>query len=365
MKKRCFFIVLLFASAYCAPKEERIAELVRMEVIDSLRISTETHYITGQSDTKMVNDSLIAVSSHYNSGIWLINNKSGKVEAAIESKKNMDIAFMAAGIDFSEFPKVSILDGLSSRILIFDAFDKEYFKSIVLDIPSEKRIKPYQSVFYRTHDGYFVELYHQRESHNSMDFYKNSKYLLGRYNEEGGLVDTFMDYPPELKHLSQNIMPYKYFAFNKQNTNFIYSFPSTGRVEILKSDHSESVLSLELPEKSRFFNFELAYLNGRFDPNIQNRTKQPRSHYFENIIETDSAVFIQSMMRDNSNLDEWVMKSHVFKYDKNKGIWFESDKPQLYSNLGRLTAAKGDTLLFYEGSLTSGNEIYIKKILMN
>lgn len=367
-KTKLFFSFLIIGIFSCNPKNENheYPMLIDIEWIDSLEVIEKNEFFNGSSDVQLIGDSLLAVSSFLTPGVWFIEINSGEIKYRIADRDIMDIQLFPAGIHSFNFPILEILDPRQSSIFVFDVVQKSLLQKVKLELPSNKMIKTVDSFFWVDKNHYYIELFPSLLNHNSLEFYSDVDELIGVFDKNGKINDKFLTYPSQLKQLDFHIKPYQAFA-QSSNPNFPFkiSFPASGDIlEINDKSFSKETLFSVIPGKSKFFHFAPARLEKEFNPEFQKNWQVPSSHFFKKIVENEEYLIIQTIMRNNDNLENYEAKSHLFIYDKVKKKWLETTNPLNINQMGYLAGIINNELIFFEGSQKNSESKYIKRAVL-
>jgi hypothetical protein len=367
-KKNLVYSFLIIGMFACNSKNEihESPELIDLEWIDSLEVIEKNEFFSGSSDVQLIGDSLIAVSSFLTPGVWFIDVNNGEIKHRIADRDIMDIQLFPAGIHSYNFPILEILDPRQSSIFVFDVVQKSLLQKVKLELPSNKMIKTVDSFFWVDKNHYYIELFPSLLNHNSLEFYSDVDELIGVFDKNGKMNDKFLTYPSQLKQLDFHIKPYQTFA-QSSNPNFPFkiSFPASGDIlEINDKSFSKETLYSVIPGKSKFFHFAPARLEKEFNPEFQKNWQVPSSHFFKKIVENEKYLIIQTIMRNNDNLENYEAKSHLFIYDKEKKKWLETTNPLNINHMGYLAGILKNELIFFEGGQNNSESKYIKRAVL-
>lgn len=367
MIHRCILLISISWIYSCTPnnKSESYPEMIQVSFVDSLQLIEENNFFSKASQVELIGDSLIAVSSYLTPGIWFVNAKTGTIDFSIENKGILDISVFPSAFDISKFPLISILHPKLKSILIFDVVKQELKEKIQLQMPDNKTVRTVESYFLLHQGQYLVELYPLTANNSEAEFYNKAGNLIGLFNKEGKLLQTMVDNPKKLKRLAKPVMPFKTFAQSYNTENPLIAFPTSKEIIRLNPLTKKEEKRLNLPEKSRYFEFELASMEVSFDPNIHKHLDFPSSHFFYKIVENDRMIVIQTDMRDNNKLGSYHSNSHLFVYKKEENKWYETSDQFDQNQIGLLAGIARDTLYYYEGSLKKTENKYIKRIVLN
>ncbi len=362
--QRCVLFTLLVSAFSCKEVNERVEplpEMAQLHIIDSTEVSEENQFFSIPSEVKLIGDSLIAVSSYLTPGVWFIDTGSGKIKHRIVDEEIMEISIFPAAIDVSKFPIVYILHPKLNKIDKFNVVTGEFLGRIELIFPEDKIIRTIESLFLAGEDQFLIELYPSNPNNSIPEFYKSDSGIIGKFNLNGELVSSFLQYPEELSNLDEPLMAYKSFVIDNTRSEPIIAFPASGEVLTLDEKNTNTSSIYNLPKSSRYFDFNLQTLPRPINPQVdKNLIQFPTSHFFESIAKNGSNLYLQSEMRDNSQLETYKASSHLF--------WINLEIEKVYettyfdpSELGILAGASMDTLYFFEGSLKKSEKKYIKR----
>lgn len=367
-KENLIFSFLIIGMFSCNPRNEihEYPKLIDIEWIDSLEVIEKNEFFNGSSDVQLIGDSLLAISSFLTPGVWFIELDSGEIKHRIADRDIMNIPLFPAGIHSFKFPILQILDPRQNTIFVFDVFQKSLIQKIKLSLPPNKMVKTVDSFFWVDKDYYYIELFPSFLNHNALEFYSEVDELVGVFDKNGKMESKFLNYPKELKELKSHIKPYQTFA---QSYNPDYplkiAFPVSGNVlEFNDISVSKGIEYSVIPRKSRFFDFSPSRLEKEFNSEFQKHWQVPNSHFFKKIVENEKYLIIQTIMRNNDNLEKYEAKSHLFIFDKNNKVWSESSNPVNINRMGYLAGIINEELIFFEGSQKITQEKYIKRAVL-
>lgn len=344
-------------------------EIVNLILLDSLIIEESNGFLARPSSATLINDSLIAIESNYSKGVWVFNRFTGKELNSILNKSVMEKAFFIAGSDWTLYPTVYILDGITKSVYEFDLSQntnqaEKYVNKITLKVPEGFRIMPDTNTFFYN-DGEFIVELASTTFKSSKDFYKNAEEFLGVFDSGGNLKFRFLNYPESLSELNGFLEPS--FVYNSGFGNpdrLFLSFPSQKEIWVVDSlGKSSDLEKITFPE-SRYFDFELPLLEKEAGNNMGSMDNNPATHYFGDIKMDEKNLYMQSYMKDNKNLDRFLLTSHIMRYDLETKTWSESQNPQNYINVGEFAGFLNDTLIFVDAGMINKNEKYIKRAIL-
>lgn len=365
--QRCFLIISILSSFFsCGQKEfiESEFELLQLSIIDSIRVNDDENYLIGVSQVKLIEDSLIAISSHKIPSIGIVNIQTGELIFKISDKDLMDISFLPSGFSTLEYPIIKILDKRSNSILIFNIKLGKYLDKILLDIPEGKMIRHIQSIFHEHENGFLIELYPESLDNNNLSFYKESGKVIGSFNKKGELISVFQDYPKELRELKNHIAPYRSLSQSYQNDRLWLSFSTSNKISLIDIKNQKNSIDIEIPLISRYFDFAPRLLNKKIDVELDNFLDYPTTHYFDFIYDSKDKLYISTWMRNNDMLGTFRANSHILIYEKKSKKWLETNDPLNTELIGKFVGVVRDTLYFYEGSGRLKDEKYIKRAVL-
>jgi len=366
---RVFFLLLIFPLFnFCSSKIEQKNEPSLMDLVwvDSLQINENNNFFSGSLDVQLIGDSLMAVSSFKTPGIWYLDVNNGNINYRIADGDVMDISIYPSAFNSFSFPYLYILDPRQNAVFKFDVKTKSLLGKVELKFPNEKMIRSVESLFWIKDQTLLIELFPSLLNHNEVDFYSRVDELIGKFDEKGLLESKFLFFPKELQGLDYPITPYLSFS---QSSNPEFSlkiaFPASLEIyEVNNANNLESIPFLKIPNGSRYFNSLPAALPKQFNPLAEKYWQVPNSHFFKKIIENDSYLVIQTIMRNNDNLDDFEANSHLFIYDKEKKKWSETAKPLNINRMGYLAGIIKNELIFFEGSQKNSELKYIKRAVL-
>jgi hypothetical protein len=286
--RRC---ILLFASIFwvasCIQKKkaESLPSIAQLSFIDSVKVIEGNQFFAKASQTELIGDSLIAVSSFLTPGIWFIDTRTGIIKHRIVDKEILEISVFPAAFDASKFPFVSILHPKLRSVITFNAVCQTFHTKVDLQLPKGKMIRTVESFFLETKDHYLVELYPEAGAYQK-EFYSKAGHIIGVFDKEGKLVKSILEYPEELISLSNPIMPYRAFSQSYTSERPLICFPSSGIIfELnLNKNYVESEF-LRIQKSSRYFKYE---------PEIQTN---PIIRIFKNIWKSHLHTFFIKLLR--------------------------------------------------------------------
>jgi len=363
-------IIIIFNS--CQTDYDQIGnfpEIVNLILLDSLIIEESNGFLARPSSATLINDSLIAIESNYSKGVWVFNRFTGKELNSILNKSVMEKAFFIAGSDWTLYPTVYILDGITKSVYQFDLSQntnqaEKYVNKITLKVPEGFRIMPETNTFFYN-DGEFIVELASTTFKSSKDFYKNAEEFLGVFDSGGNLKFRFLNYPESLSELNGFLEPSFVYNSGLGNPDRLFlSFPSQKEIWVVDSlGKSSDLKKITFPE-SRYFDFELPLLEKEAGNNMGSTENKPATHYFGDIKMDEKNLYMQSYMKDNKNLDRFLLTSHIMRYDLETKTWSESQNPQNYINVGEFAGFLNDTLIFVDAGMINKNEKYIKRAIL-
>jgi hypothetical protein len=366
-------VLCLLVLVSCQSDDDQIGNFANLEelvFIDSVLISETNGFFKRPSNSTIINDTLIGLASSQGRGVWIFDISSGKEVNSILNKSVLETSFMIAGIDISQYPFLFVLDGVTKSVYQFDLSqnvnqEEKYVNKITLDIPEGFRIMPETETFFFNGSEFIVELA-STTFKSSKHFYKNSEEFLGVFDRKGNLKFRFLHYPKSLSELDGFLEPSTIYnsGFLEKQNRLIVSFPSEGEILIIDSLGGATDLEKIKYPKSRYFNFNLEFLGEEVSNDMGAMKKNPSTHYFGSIRIDKENLYMQSFMKDNKNLDRWLLTSHIMKYNFQTETWAESQNPENILNLGILVGVQKDTLIFVEASVMNRNEKYIKRAVL-
>ena len=367
--KQFILVLICFVSIIaCKPAENggETPDLLKLEIVDSIRVNENNFYLNGQGQIKMVGDSLIAVSSIKNPAIGLINLKSGYQIAQISASDFPEAPFFPSSFDMVDFPILYIADRYSNSIYEFNILKKKFIRRIKLQIPSEKVIKIALGEFHKTSSGFLIELTTGKVDTMHPDYYRNAGNLIYSFNSNGDSTGSFLNYPEVITSQKGTINSQTYLKSTYYNNSFLYSFPQEGKIKRIKDKAPFSVIEeMDIPE-ALYFDQTLKGLDRivTFD-DFQNgeNIQFPNNHYFNSIFEDESKIILATWMTDLEGSPH-KRSTNLLIYNKEKERWSETSNPRNILDIGMLAGVVNDTLYFYEGSLMKSDEKYIKRAIL-
>ncbi|WP_144606983.1 hypothetical protein [Algoriphagus algorifonticola] len=358
--------LLFMISCKDSKTEVRSFAKIDLEWIDSTSIAENNDFFNGASDVQIIGDSLLAVSSFLTPGVWIMDISNGAIKYRVSDRDIFDIPLYPAAFLVEDFPELHILDPKQKSIFIFHVIDQTLVKKIPLSIPENKMIRTVDSFFWKHDDFFMVELFPSLLNHNRVGFYEEVDELIGIFDNNGSLIDRTLIYPKELKELDYPITPYQTFSQTKSNLNSLkLSFPAERKILEYNPKSTNKISEiLEMPFHSDFFEFNPVGLEKEFSPEFQKYWQVQNSHFFKKMVENEEYLIVQTIMRNNDNLEKYEAKSHLFIYDKKNKKWFESSNPMNINRMGYLAGIIGEELIFFEGSQRISEEKYIKRAVL-
>lgn len=341
-----------------------------IEIVDSIKITEKNGFLSKPSNSTLINDSLIGVESFQSKGVWILNRKTGEEISSVISNQEKGIQFRPTKVFWKDFPLIYVLDGMTKKIHLFNldsgiSEGQKHISSISLLTPDHLAIKPLMAnLFYKISNRFYIEQFTNLVSLSSNDFYKLTDKLVGVYESDGGYIESFIDYPIELKNLEKFIAPGVIYSSGIDDNNNIYlTFPFKQKIEVFSEfPNQKKIKTIPLP-KSNYFTFQIPFLNQEIsnDPNV--RRNEPVPHYFGDIIVKKEKVLVQTFMKPHLNPSEFPLTTSILKYNEDKLEWIETT-PKSFSDLGFLAGIVGDSLFFVEAGLLNSEEKYIKHAVL-
>lgn len=333
-------------------------------LIDSLEILEQNGFFLRPSSVTLINDTLVGVESIQSKGIWVFDKRSGLESFSILSNEELGISFRPTKVIWSEFPKISILDGVSKRVHQFNLEKSKgirHINTINLRSPENVWIKPILlGVFENFGDKYFIENSTNEVSFTSNKYYELTDKFLGVYSQDGKHLDDYILYPDQLRNLKKFIGPGKIVTTGKKNKEKLYiSFPFTKSISVFDLNNlkfDEKVI--DFPD-SRFFNYSIPFLDKEVDNSIGAVEYFPVPHYFNDIKFDSKGFFLQSIMKNEINVE-----THLMKFDHKMEKWYETSKKFNLLDLGELAGVANDTLVFVDASMINKEKKYIKRAVL-
>lgn len=364
--QRCIFTILVIIFVGCQKNKKSILplpEMAELIFVDSLEIQEENQFFSKPSNVNLIGDSLIAISSYLTPGIWFIELNSGKIKYRIVDGEIVDTPIFPSAFDTSEFPFVYVLNSRLQKIQKFNAVKGELVDNITLTFPNGKIIRTIKSLFIKRDNFFQVELYPEGQNNSLPEQYKPKNKIIGIFDKNGKYIDSYLIYPKELAELDESIMAYQSFVTTDLSEEFLIVFPSSGEIKKIDLENRSDKTIYKIPKKSRFFDFQLKVLKDPYDPNFDRALDFPTSHFFSKIVKSERNIYLQSDLRDNSQLGKYSSLTNIFWIDQIKNTLYET-KTFDPSELGLLVGADSDTLYFFEGSLKKTEKKYIKRAVL-
>lgn len=361
------FGILILTSCTLEEKRKQLPNLLELQIIDSLKVSENGYFLNGQTQVKMIGDSLIAVSSIKKPAVGIISIKSGEQIAQITSSDFPEAPFFPSSFAVDDFPVIYIADRFSNSILSFNAIEEKFLNKIKLQLPPSKVIKIALGQFFKIKSGFLIELSTSNLDTNHPDYYRKSGDLIYFYSNNGERIDSLINFPEIFRKKEGTMGPVSYMTSTVTENEWIYSFPHESRIKTINLDSKKAKEEdLALPS-SRYFNFELQALDRVIsfeDFQNDNQIKLPFNDYFNTMIEIEGNIFIQTWMTSEMLDGETNRSSNLLIYNKDEEKWSETSNPKNILDIGMLAGVVNDTLYFYEGSLMKHDEKYIKRALL-
>ena len=333
-------------------------------LIDSLEILEENGFLQRPSSVALINDTLVGIESIPSKGIWVFDRRSGLESYSILSNEEMGISFRPSKVIWTDFPKISILDGVSKRVHQYN-FEKSkgnrHLISTALRTPENVWIKPILlGVFENFGDKFIVENSTNEVAFTSNKYYELTDNFLSFYDREGKHLNDYIPFPDQLRNLNKFIGPGKIVTSGKKDGQKLYiSFPFTKSISVfdLKNMKFDENI-IEFPN-SRFFDFSIPFLDKEVDNSIGAVEYYPVPHYFNDIKFDSKGIFLQSIMKN-----EISVETHLMKYDERMKKWYETSKKFNLVDLGELAGVINDTLVFVDASMVKKEKKYIKRAVL-
>lgn len=373
MIQRCIYLILTaLLLESCNSDDDQNNKNVQLEeliFIDSILIEEKEGFLARPSKTILLNDTLIAIESSQYKGIWIINRKTGKEETSLLDKSIMGISFFLSNSDWTNYPEVYILDGLSSNVYHLNLEKGKNETEIILNkipirLPKGFSIRAFADLFWFRENEFYIELSPDDTRQTSIDFYKKAGKFIGVFDLNGNFKYRFLEYPPSLTNLKGFIEPTSVYSFIRlKETEFALSFPSERQLFLLDSRDTTSIEKITFP-KSQYFEYEWPYLEEEVSNDMAAPKLYPAPHRFGGMFFYKENLYLQSFMKDNDNYSTFKLMSHILKYNFKTKTWTESQNPKNFLELGRFTGVLNDTLYFVEASVMTRNEKYIKRAVL-
>jgi len=371
MIQRCIVCLgvslILFGCKNPSDSDTPSPTLVEMVVVDSSIVKEKNYFLNGQLESKLIQDSIIVVSSIKSPGISSFHINGDEL-GQITAKNHPEAPFIPSSFDLTDYPIIYILDRKRGVIQKFDLENNFYFKSIKLKLPEGKAPKLALSKFKKVGDNFFVELENSFFDAYDPNYYNDLNKMIYSFDSLGNPIDGFLQYPKIIKDYPGSISAQNYLVSSHLNKYFLFSFPHEGLISRISDSFPFEVSEQIMLPKSRYFNYQLVgsersissedmMAGGELD-------STPLNHNFIKIIENDEKIYIQTwMIEQNSFSAERQFFTHLIIYDKIQKLWYENI-PRLFFELGHLAGVANDTLYFFEGNLRLNDEKYIKRAVL-
>jgi hypothetical protein len=321
-----------FSIFACQNKVEKdaIAELIELLVVDSTLIFESDYFINGQNLVRLVGDSLLAISSLKTPSVNFLKI-DGEQVGQIASKEFPMAPFRPSSFDVSEYPIVYILDKKSESVLEFNVEIKQFIKRIKLSLPENKRPKMAGGKFKKIANGFIIELESSVYDNYNPDYFRKSGDLIFRFDIEGNVKDSFLEYPEELKSMIGSMQPINYLQSTANEKSMLFTFPHEKIIKRFEFDDCAKIVEeISLP-KSRYFDFQpvgadqIISFEDLFNSGEGMNIKIPTNHYFISIHEINKLIVIETWMNNREDPPNYVTYSHLLIYNKDKK---NGQKPQ-------------------------------------
>lgn len=373
MIQRCISLILLvLLLESCNSGDDQNTDYAQLEeliFVDSVLIEEKEGFLAKPSKAIILNDTLIAIESMQYKGIWIVNTKSGKEETSLLDKSIMGVSFFISNSDWTNYPEVYILDGLSSNVYHLNLEKGKDETGIIINkipiqLPQGFRVRILADLFWFRGNEFFIELSPDDTRQTSIDFYKNAGKFIGVFDLNGNFKYRFLEYPPSLTNLKGFLEPSSVYSFGRLNeTEFALSFPSERHLLLMNSRDTTAVEKIAFP-KSRYFEFDFPFLQKEVSNDMAAPEVNPSPHRFGDIMFDQENLYLQSYMKDNVNLSKFTLMSHILKYNFETQTWSESRNPINFLNVGEFAGVLNDTLYFVEAAVMNRNEKYIKRAVL-
>ncbi|GMQ30712.1 hypothetical protein [Algoriphagus confluentis] len=359
--------ILTGCSDFKEIQEEGMEPMI-LTYIDSVEVIEANGFLLRPNETQLINDTLLGVSSIFSKGIWIFNKVNGLEELSFINGTYQDISFYPTKVFWNDYPTLFILDGLSQNILKLElgTLQSEYglqIQKIILDLPEGTRVLPTSKSFWVDDQYFYLELSPENTPKTSKEFYTKSGDFIGVFNNDGSFEKRMISYPQSLTEFEGFLEPSQVYSsgFKNKNTS-IFSFPSE-KILMTISQLPDSPETFYVPiPKSKYFDYNLPLLEKEFSINTE--TKNPQLHFFGDIKTDGDNYYLQSYMKDNQNLENWSLKSHIVKYNSKSESWSESIDPKEFIHFGELAGVKNDTLYILDAGMVNKEQKYLKKAVL-
>ena len=125
---------------------------------------------------------------------------NGKEVTSLLDKSVMDISFFLSNSDWSKYPEVYILDGITSNIFHLNLGPEKrgaekLINKIQIQIPIGLGVRPFAQLFWFNGKEFYIELSPDDTFQSSIDFYKKAGEFIGVFDLEGNFKYRFLNYP--------------------------------------------------------------------------------------------------------------------------------------------------------------------------
>jgi hypothetical protein len=131
MIQRCIVCLgvslILFGCKNPSDSDTPSPTLVEMVVVDSSIVKEKNYFLNGQLESKLIQDSIIVVSSIKSPGISSFHINGDEL-GQITAKNHPEAPFIPSSFDLTDYPIIYILDRKRGVIQKFDLENNFYFK---------------------------------------------------------------------------------------------------------------------------------------------------------------------------------------------------------------------------------------------
>ncbi|MDX5477448.1 MAG: hypothetical protein LPJ98_03245 [Cyclobacteriaceae bacterium] len=376
MIQRCIYLFLL--AAHIVGCQQKVKPIPGLEfvLIDSLQLQEKNGFLSQPHLVGIVSDSILAATSFKSKGIWFFDLETGEEISSILSGKVMGTSFMPSGVIWDAYPEVKVVDGSTQKIHVFrinqdigsDSQERakdgvDLLSSVTLKAPDDFKVATFMTFFEEFDGKYYVSIRTTKTLPSKINYFRDSGEVIGVFDLDGNHIENILSFPKSLQDLQGYIVPYLGYGFGSGESGAYFTFGSERELVLMGRDWNSSrqFEVFKLPE-SRFFDYKLQFIEN--EHNGMNTDLSPSTHYLKPVHEERGFVYLQSKMRDNTKLGQFVMLTHIFRYNKSLETWEESDEAFNFLELGDLAGIKQDTLYFVEASLINRDQKWMKRAVL-
>ncbi|WP_194776140.1 hypothetical protein [Pararhodonellum marinum] len=367
MIQRCLVILAWFSFFSCQKKLENHAftDSFELEVVDSTLVIEQDFFLNGQVEVKLIGDSLIAVSSFKSLAISFFR-VDGTEYGHISSREFPEAPFSPSSFDVTEFPVLHVLEHRRGTIHKFNVEQKSFIETKKLNLPEGKAPKFINSKFKVLPNGYLVELHSILFSASDPEYYRKCGNLIYIFDNDGEVLDSFLEYPDEYQVNKGSILPNTYLVSNSFGNSINFSFPHEKKIKSFDLTNLEQNPKILHIPNSKYFDFALREADGiiTMEERMAGVASPPLNDYFLSIHETKKQLLIQTWMYNKEVEDSREFLTHLITYDRLEGKWMELDVPRKLFELGSLAGIERDTLYFFEGFTINHDHKFIRRAVL-